>query len=276
MTEKAKIISATNLDLRLNSNGNKDELSELANTFNEMLCRLESSFDAQKHFVFNISHELRTPLAAMISELELSLGKERNIAEYKATITNALNDAKKLVRLSNSLLDMAKASYDPAEISFKHLRVDELLLDARQQVQKLNPDYKIDIAFEQDFENENQITINGNEYLLKVAFANLIENGCKFSKDNSCRVSINLNQKYPNHNPSYITLQFKDNGIGIPENDLENIFYPFYRGDNKAFADGIGIGLYLTKKIIHLHKGTIGVSSKQNQGTAFTVVLKTI
>ena len=266
MTEKAANISATNLDLRLPSNGNKDELSELANTFNEMLDRLENSFDAQKHFVSNISHELRTPLAAIITELELSANKEKNAAEYKTAINNALNDAKKLVRLSNSLLDLAKASYDPSEIAFKAIRIDETLLDARHQVQKANHDYKIDIHFENDFENDNQISVNGNEYLLKVAFVNLFENGCKFSGNKQCNVSVFFeNEK--------IKLRFTDKGIGISEDDLKNIFVPFYRGDNKNFAGGNGIGLSLTQKIILLHKGSISVSSKQNEGTTFFVEL---
>lgn len=269
MSEKAKAISATNLYLRLNSNGSKDELSELANTFNEMLSRLENSFDAQKNFVSNISHELRTPLAAIITELELSVNKEKNEAEYKSTIQNALGDAKKLVRISNSLLDLAKASYDPTEISFKQIRVDEILLDARQQVQQVYPDYKIDIVFEKEFENDSQITVNGNEYLLKVAFANLFENGCKFSKDKQSCVSILFENKK-------IQLRFTDKGIGISEDDLKNIFTPFYRCENKQFADGNGIGLSLTQKIIHLHKGSISVQSKQHQGTTFTVDLQTI
>jgi len=266
MIEKAKVISATNLDLRLNSNGSKDELAELANTFNEMLNRLENSFDAQKHFVSNISHELRTPLAAIITELELSTNKEKSVAEYKSTIQNALGDAKKLVRLLNSLLDLAKASYDPSEIAFKPIRIDEILLDARQQVQQANSDYKIDIVFEQEFENENQITINGNEYLLKVAFANLFENGCKFSKDKQSSVSISFER-------DKIQLRFTDKGIGISENDLMYIFTPFYRGENKIYAEGNGIGLALTQNIILLHKGTISVSSKQNEGTTFYVEL---
>jgi signal transduction histidine kinase len=269
MTNKVKIISATNLDLRLNGNESKDELSELASTFNEMLSRLEDSFDAQKHFVSNISHELRTPLAAMITELELAAYKERTVEEYKTAIQNALNDAKKLVRLSNSLLDLAKASYDPSEIVFKPARIDEILLDARQQVQRINPEYKIDIVFEQEFENDNQITVNGNEYLLKVAFTNLLENGCKFSKDNQSGVSISFSKEQ-------ITLRFFDNGIGISEDDLQNIFTPFYRGENKKFAEGNGIGLSLTQKIIALHKGTIAVQSKENQGTTFTVELSHI
>jgi len=266
MIEKAKVISVTNLDLRLNSNGSKDELDELANTFNEMLNRLENSFDAQKHFVSNISHELRTPLAAIITELELSTNKEKSVAEYKSIIQKALGDAKKLVRLLNGLLDLAKASYDPSEIAFKPIRIDEILLDAREQVQQANSDYKIEIVFEQEFENENQISINGNEYLLKVAFANLFENGCKFSKDRQSSVFISFER-------DKIQLRFTDNGIGISENDLNYIFTPFYRGENKIYAEGNGIGLALTHKIILLHKGTISVSSKQNEGTTFYVEL---
>ena len=269
MTEKARKISATNLDLRLNSNDSKDELSELANTFNEMLSRLENSFDAQKHFVSNISHELRTPLAAIITELELSADKEKNAKEYKSSIQNALGDAKKLVRLSNSLLDLAKASYDPSEIAFRPLRVDELLLDARQQVQQSNPAYKIDIHFVRDVDpdrEENEISVNGNEYLLKVAFANLFENGCKFSRDKHSQVSISFENRK-------ILLKFTDKGIGISEDDLKNIFTPFYRGENKRFAPGNGIGLSLTQKIISLHAGSLSVLSEKDKGTTFEVKL---
>lgn len=266
MAEKAKSISASNLDLRLNAKGSKDELSQLANTFNEMLDRLESSFEAQKHFVSNISHEIRTPLAAIITELELSANKERNLEEYKAAIQNALADARKLVRLSNSLLDLAKASYDPAEIAFRDVRVDEVLLDAWRQVQLANPEYRSNIRFETDFDNDDQISVNGNEYLLKVAFANLFDNGCKFSADRQCTVSISFTDRK-------LILKFSDNGIGIDADDLENIFTPFYRGENRKFADGNGIGLSLTHKIISLHKGMISVVSTPSAGTEFTVGL---
>jgi two-component system sensor histidine kinase ArlS len=264
MTNKAKTISATNLDLRLDTSKNKDEITELATTFNKMLNRLENSFDSQKQFVSNISHELRTPLSAIIAELELSTHKERNNNEYKMVIQNTLQDAKKLAKLSNSLLDLAKANYDPSEIAFKQLRIDEVLLDARQQVQKSNPDYNITIHFENDFEDDSQISVHGNEYLLKVAFVNLFENGCKFSEDHQSILSISfLNNK--------IELHFSDNGIGILPEELEHIFTPFYRGSNKIYADGNGIGLSLTKKIILLHKGNITVTSKKNKGTTFIV-----
>lgn len=266
ITNKAKTISATNLDLRLKTNNSKDELSQLANTFNEMLNRLENSFDAQKKFVANISHELRTPLSAMITELELSQFKERAIAEYKTVIRHSLSDARKLARLSNSLLDFAKASYDPSEINFSIIRLDELLLDAQLQVQKANSEYDIDILFEKEFDNDDLISVNGNAYLLKTAFVNLMENACKFSENKQCTVSIS----YENEN---VILKFTDKGTGIAEEDLPHIFTAFYRGKNKEFADGNGIGLSLTHKIITLHKGEISVQSKINEGTTFDLEL---
>jgi len=266
MTQKVKNISANSLDARLQSTGNKDELSELANTFNDMLNRLENSFDGQKHFVSNISHELRTPLAAMITELEISANKDRSTAEYKVIIDNTLNDAQKLKKLFNSLLDFAKASYDSSEISFKALRIDELLLDACQQVLQANPDYKLDIFIDPALEDEQMISIVGNEYLLQVAFVNLIENACKFSDNQKCSIAIKSIG-------TFIQLEFKDDGIGIEPQDLERIFTPFYRGNNKAYSEGNGIGLSLTKKIILLHQGEILVRSTKGIGSVFQINL---
>jgi len=270
MTDKAQRITATKLDLRLPVEGNKDELSELANTFNQMLNRLERSFDAQKHFVSNISHELRTPLAAMIAELELGAAGERSLQDCQLALQNALSDAKKLVRLSNSLLDFAKASYDPSEIAFKPTRIDEVLLDARQQLQRANADYKIDLHFELDAEgqaDDKQLRVQGNAYLLQVAFANLMENACKFSDNHSCSVSILVDK------PGTIRLDFKDQGMGIARDDLAQLFTPFFRGANRQQAEGNGIGLSLTQKIVWLHQGSIAVESVQGQGSCFSLHL---
>ncbi|MCS6904451.1 MAG: HAMP domain-containing sensor histidine kinase [Bacteroidia bacterium] len=263
MVDRAQKISAINLDLRLPLPHTKDELAELANTFNQMLDRLQNAYEEQKRFILHISHELRTPLTALTAELELSLQNNHNMQEYKAAIQNVLKDTQKLVRLINSLLDLAKASSEPSQISFKPVRIDELLLDARQQVLQANPEYKVTIYFQTPFENEEQISVWGNEYLLKIAFINLIENGCKFSTPSECVVSVALY-------PSKIILSFSDKGIGIAKEDLKNIFTPFYRGKNKHFAQGHGIGLTLTHKIILLHHGTLNVISQPSFGTTFT------
>jgi len=203
-------------------------------------------------------------LTAMLTELQVTAEKDRDNPFYKNSINHAISDAQKLVRLSNSLLDLAKANYDHTEISFKEVRLDEILLDARNDVLHNHPGYRVNIIFEQEIEDDDFISVLGNEYLLKVAFMNLVENGCKFSKENESSVAI-----------SYFSdktiLRFQDQGIGISEEELPEIFTAFYRGGNTGFADGNGIGLSLTKKIIDLHKGSIVVKSILNGGTTFVV-----
>jgi signal transduction histidine kinase len=265
MTEQARRISATNLHLRLPVGRNADELAELAATFNNMLAQLENSFEAQKNFVSNISHELRTPLAAMITELELAQSRERSAEEYRSVIGRTLGDARKMARLTASLLDLARAEYAPAQITFRPLRIDELLFDARQQVLQAYPDYHIDICFANEPESEEQLLLNGNEYLLKVALMNLLENGCKFSDNLHCTATLHLTA-------SGMEISVEDEGIGIAPDDLPHIFEPFYRGENSRFAEGNGIGLSLTQKIVRLHKGTIEVSSRPREGTRFLII----
>ena len=266
MVENVKTITATNLDSRVDEGNGKDEMAELAITFNQMLDRLEKSFDAQRQFVSNISHELRTPLATIITELELSETKDRAPEEYKTVIALTLSDARRLSKLSTGLLDIAKASYDQTEIVFKNLRLDELLLDARQQVLKSNAAYNVNIIFEREIENDADISVKGNEYLLKVAFYNLMENACKFSEDHHITIAISFYSENT-------ILRFADSGIGIPSEDLAHIFTAFYRGANKDFATGNGIGLSITDRIIKLHNGSITVVSAVNEGTTFTVEL---
>lgn len=264
IVDRVEEITATSLDLRLPVKNSRDEIGELAVTFNSMLNRLENSFDAQKQFVSNVSHELRTPLAAIVAELELALNRDRSNTEYQAVISRTLNDARSLVKLSNGLLDLAKASYDQQEIGMKTVRLDELLLDARDAVITSNNSYKINIRFEQEIEHDDLISVKGNEYLLKVAFINLMENGCKFSSNHQCTVSITYNK-------TNVILYFADTGIGIAPEDIPAVFRAFYRGGNRQAADGHGIGLSLTQKIVMLHNGTITVASQPGAGTTFTV-----
>ena len=267
LVDRVEEITATNLDLRIKEGNGKDEISELAITFNAMLNRLEKSFDAQKEFVSNISHELRTPLTAMLTELQVAVEKERSTESYKSSINRAIDDARKLVRLFQSLLDLAKANYDHTEISFKELRLDEVILDARNDLLRNHPEFKINIIFEQEIEDDDFISVLGNEYLLKVAFMNLIDNGCKFSEEHEASVAITyLKEK--------TILRFQDNGIGIIEEELTKIFNPFFRGGDKKFVGGNGIGLSLTQKIIDLHQGSITVNSQIGKGTLFTVELR--
>ena len=267
ISDKMKDITAKNLNLRLLNYNKKDEFGELADSFNKVLDIIESSFESQKMFVSNVSHELRTPLTILIGELDLTLLKDRTIDEYKELLSSSRQDAQRLVELLNDLLDLAKASYDESKISITDVRIDEVLLDARESILQSNANYTINLQFDELMNRTEQITVKGNEYLLKIAFANLMENNCKFSENNTSSVHIlYLENK--------IVLSFLDTGIGIPKSEIKNIFNPFFRGKNKHYHDGNGIGLALVQKVATLHKATIDVHSMVGEGTTFILTFK--
>jgi|GEM_PF-203552 signal transduction histidine kinase len=249
----------------INEGNGKDELAKLAVTFNNMLAQLKQSFDAQRQFVYNISHELRTPLSAIIAELELTKQECKSEDDYKRAVDSVLGDSRRIVKLSNDLLDLAKANYAPADIAMHNVRIDEILLEACCKEQKAHPDYNIHLNFDADMIDDSMVTVRGNEYLLGVAFANLLDNACKFSEDKACEV--NISQKGDN-----VVLDFIDKGIGINAEDQKKLFTPFFRGANHTFADGNGIGLSLTHKIIELHQGNISFTS-QPGATDFSISL---
>lgn len=266
ISNKMKDITANNLHLRLLKYNENDEFGELAASFNQALDIIESSFEAQKMFVSNVSHELRTPMATLLAEIDLALLKERTKEEYIKTLQNSRQDTNRLISLLNDLLDLAKASYDERKISLSIVRIDEILLDARELVLKGNPDYTIELLFNQEIEDDSDITINGNEYLLRTAFVNLIENNCKYSENKTSHVRISFSDKK-------INLEFADNGIGIPKDELEFIYTPFFRGQNKTFTQGNGIGMVLVKRVVSIHKGKITIDSTVGKGTIFKVEL---
>ena len=264
IVKEAEKITASHIDKRLPVK--QDELGELSTTFNALLERLEKSFNSQKMFVSNVSHELRTPMAALTAELDLALLKERSSEQYQIAIGNALQDSHRIVNLIDGLSNLAKADYQSEQITMEEVRLDELLLDARELVLKAHPDYHIELVFEQEAEEDNVLTVIGNSYLLTTAFVNLIENNCKYSSNRTSSVLIAYWEQWA-------IIRLSDTGVGMSDTDKENLFTLFYRGENKNIAPGNGIGMALTQKIIHLHKGELTVSSHKDEGTTFVVKL---
>lgn len=139
-----------------------------------------------------------------------------------------------------------------------------MLLDANELVLKAHPDYHIELIFEQEADDDRVLTVIGNPYLLTTAFVNLIENNCKYSDNRTSFIQISFCDQWT-------IVSLSDNGAGMSETDKENLFKLFYRGENKNQAQGHGIGMTLTKKILTLHKSEISVYSHQGEGTTFVV-----
>lgn len=267
IVNEAETITASQIDRRLPVKNEKDELGELSTAFNALLNRLEISFNSQRMFVSNVSHELRTPLSALIAELGLSLQKECTTEQYRYAMQNMLQDARRMTRLIDGLLNLAKADYRKEEISMRDVRLDELLLDVRELILRAHPEYHIDLLFgQEEADDDRLITTMGNPYLLNIAFSNLIENNCKYSGNNTSSVQISFWDRWT-------IIHLSDNGIGMSEIDKQNLFTLFYRGEDEKIVEGHGIGMALSQKIIRLHGGEIAVHSERGEGTTFVVKL---
>lgn len=267
IVKEAESITAQHIHKRLPVKNEKDELGELSTTFNALLEHLEISFNSQKMFVSNVSHEMRTPLAALMAELDLALQKERTGEQYRQAMQNVLQDARRMNKLIDGLLNLAKADYQKEQIKMQEIRLDELLLDVREFILRAHPEYHIDLLFEQEEADDDRlITVMGNLYLLNIAFSNLIENNCKYSDNKSSFIQISYWDKHT-------VIRLSDSGIGMSDTDKAHLFTLFYRGTQENVTEGHGIGMALSQKIIHLHQGTISVHSEEGKGTTFVVEL---
>lgn len=258
-------ITINRLDLRVEEGNGKDEIAHLARTFNNMVARLEGAFTVQKNFIANASHELRTPLAAITGQLEVTLLNARSNAEYTAVLASVLEDIRTLNSLANRLLLLAQTSTEEGDYKRNRLRIDELLWQTRDELLRRHPSYTINVDLDETLDDEAKLTIGGDEHLIRAALTNVIENGCKYSQDKRTDVLIGANR-------SGISIRFTDHGIGIPPDELDNIFQPFYRAANAQGLKGHGIGLSVVKRIVQMHGGTIHVESTPGNGSAFTLV----
>ncbi len=263
-------ISINKLNLRVDEGNGTDEIAHLAKTFNRMLERLEMAFKIQKNFIANASHELRTPLTAITGQLEVNLMSSRSSEEYKITLQSVLDDMKNLNSISNRLLLLAQTSTEGKELGFDRVRVDEILWQTQSELMKRNPKYKIHVSLSNDLADDTQLSVSGNEQLLKTAFVNLADNGCKYSPDHQIWIKLQSNGS------KNVIIRFIDKGIGIAADDLKQIFEPFHRGENALPFKGHGIGLSLVERIIKLHHGVVDAKSSVATGTVFTVSLPLI
>lgn len=261
-----KEINSIKLNRRLNEGNKKDEIAQLAVTFNELLSDLEIAFRNQEDFVSNASHELRTPLTVMIGESDYFLTRKRSAEEYEKHISGLVGDLKNLNSLINNLLELAQINRDK-KIVLTEIRIDEVVFSAILKVKEKYIERKIlpKITYP---ESGNELLINGNEGLLEIALINIIDNACKFSdKDVSIEFQINAET---------ISVVISDAGIGIPDDEIESISKPFKRASNVRFIGGYGIGLSLVSRIVDLHQADLRIFSRLNEGTRFELTFRRV
>lgn len=262
---RVQAISEGNLHLRLDIHQGSDEVAELINTFNTMLDRLETAFEAQNNFISNASHELRTPLTAIVAEADYALHQQRSAEVYQQSLGNIVQQAEKLQQLTRGLLSLAQISFDGRTQAWGKLRADQLLFDVKENVDAIFP-HRVMIDLPELPENDEDICIMGNQDLLKIAIGNIVLNACKYSGDQPVQVQLAILKR-----KAVITVT--DKGIGIPQDEIGRVYDPFFRASNAKIFEGYGIGVPLTGNIIRLHHGKINFSSKLNEGTQVIITL---
>lgn len=266
MVATARQISASNLDQRLLVPPANDEIRQLAETLNSMIERIDSAFNAQRQFIADASHELRTPLTIICSELEFA---KRRVADGETieSLQNSLSEIDRLARMAESLLLLARLDSSTSLITFSPVRLDELLPECVQLVNKIAEQKGIQIKVHVD----EAVEIQGDSERLKSALLNLLDNAVKYSQTGG-EVRVSLSILTSPDREAQITVA--DNGHGISPDDLPHIFERFYRASsNRGESSGSGLGLAIAQRVISLHSGDIQVASELSEGTVFTVNL---
>lgn len=258
ITSQAKDISASNLAARIQIDGPDDELKRLADTFNDLIARIQYSYDKQNRFTLDASHELATPLAVIKGYIDLldRWGKDdrevlkEGIEAIKVELAN-------MTRLLDTLLFIAKSDHEIYKLEQNRFWLNSLIGEVIRESRLLDAKHEILCLTDLHLEME------GDRRLIKEMLRAIIDNSLKYSGDNA-RVEIDYMVK-----DGKVVIEIADHGIGIPPEDLPHIFDRFYRVDKSRSRSigGMGLGLSIVKWIVDIHLGTIAAESKLGEGT---------
>ncbi len=265
ITRSAKKITAENLSHRLEVVNPRDEIGQLAATFNDTLARLENSFKRTRQFSVDVSHELRTPLTILRGETELGLKLAKEPDEFRELLQSNLDEIKKMSKIMEDLLFLSKAEEGGLYLDLQDVELHDFFQELIQQATPLARECEVSLVFA----GAAPVHVRGDRVRLRQIFLNLLENGVMYNRPGG-EVRLVLASDNGEARVSVI-----DTGVGIPDEDLPFIFDRFYRVDkarNRA-SGGSGLGLSLAKSFVAAHGGKIEVASTFGKGSEFTVYL---
>lgn len=261
-------ISTSNLKERINYQGPDDEMKRLADTFDNMLHRLEDSFNMQNQFIQDASHELKTPIAIARTNIEvIEMDKNPSVEDYRKLVEVLKTNTERMSRLSEKLLLLSQNQ----QRVFEYTTIDVNYL-IEEIVKEINP-YAVNCSITlKPALSEEELLINGDNFAVKQIITNLIDNAVKYNRSGG-NVKISTRKNGAN---AVITVE--DNGIGISKEDQKHVFDRFFRVDKSRSRaqGGSGLGLAIVKEIIESHKGAINLKSEPGKGSVFTITLPLI
>ena len=266
ITSKAQAISAEDLSSRIPSSGTNDEISRLIDAFNEMLTRLENSFNRQQRFVADASHELRTPVSVIQGYTGML---QRWAKENPALLEEALDTIKsetlRMKNLMDRLLFLARSDSEGIAVQSAHVDMSHLLKDIAKDFRKSHQTHDINVS------SPERIILSCDPELVRQLIRILVDNAIKYSPG---RTKVDISASVDNMEKT-CSVTVTDYGEGIGEAHFSRLFDRFYRVDDSRARDkgGAGIGLSIAKEICEAHGGTLSVSSRIGEGSEFTFIL---
>ena len=257
----SRISNGEDLGERIPVGKSNDEVGRLARVFNGMLDKLEQSFASERQFTSDASHELRTPASVISAQTEYTLERDRSVEEYKEALLTIKRQSERMNLLIDDMLNYTRLDQSPERYPMERINLSELTADISEQM-KLIPEKNIQLAYKV----MPEIFINGNALLLTRMIQNLIGNSYRYGNEGG---HINVTLESDDSRP---VLTIADDGAGIAEEDLPNIFNRFYRGDDSRNTPGTGLGLSMVKRIAELHGAEVRVDSKKDFGTTFKII----
>ena len=240
------------------------ETALITDAFNKMLSRMKVLDESRDEFVSNVSHELKTPLTSMTVLADSLVGQqgipEELYQEFMGDITAEIDRENKII---TDLLSLVKMDKKAANLNIEHLNINQLLEDILRRLRPIADKRNIDLILD----SFRPVEADVDEVKFTLAISNLVENGIKYNVDDGwVRVTLDAD-----HKDFYVKVA--DSGMGIPQDSIDRIFERFYRVDKSHSREigGTGLGLAITRSAVTKHHGTIQVSSKEGEGTTFTV-----
>jgi len=256
----ARRITSTNLRERIGSEGYPSELASLAGTFNEMLERLEESFERVSRFTADIAHDLRTPVNNIRGEVEVALARPRTVDEYRDVLETSLEEAVRLSELIGDLLFLARAESPLTELHRENVKVGELLTTVRDYYEASAANAGVSLVVNRGVES---LSAELDRSLMLRALSNLVSNGIAHTPPGG---NVTLAAAIDGDS---IRIEVSDSGVGIPAEALPSVFDRFFRVDpsRTKTSGGTGLGLAIVQGILTLHGGGAEITSQLGSGT---------
>lgn len=266
ITQTARVIRGGDLTRRIALKGPPDELKELADEFDAMIESLGAQVSAQRQFLADASHELRTPLTVISSALDVTLrGPEPQPARARDAMQTALGEARRMQRLVEDLMTLARADAGQQALRRERVLLDELVVDCCDAAQWLLGERRLTLVLPE--EACLPVTVAGDPDRLRQLLQNLLQNAVQHTApDGAIRVLLRVSD-------GRARLSVRDNGAGIAPADLPRIFDRFYRADTARRRGGSGLGLAICRWIADAHGGCLTARSDAGQGSEFSLEL---